>query len=114
MYLFQISGKGIPAALSGNCQCARVPSQLIPTTERITSLYEQMGGHLTYPRDFGKDPLESQELLQQERHQKFKQYFPKFEDIFTSIMSGNDVHFRSAVRYHIDLTCALTTSFNIN
>ena len=52
-----ISGKGIPISFLRRSQCSKILSQLVPITDYIVFLYEQMGDQLSFPQNFGDDSL---------------------------------------------------------
>ena len=81
----------------------------IPTTEDAVDMYRQQGGVLTDPSEFGADPLQNDIQKIEQREQEFRSNAISFEDIFTNVISGNNVLFRQAILLYIDITDHLST-----
>ena len=81
----------------------------IPTTEDAVDMYRQQSGVLTDPSEFGTDPLENDIQKIDQREQEFRSNAMSVEDIFTNVISGNDVPFRQAILLYIDITDYLST-----
>ena len=77
---------------------------IIPTTEDAVDMYRQQSGVLTDPSEFGTDPLENDIQKIDQREQEFRSNAMSVEDIFTNVISGNDVPFRQAILLYIDIT----------
>ena len=81
----------------------------IPTTEDAVDMYRQQSGVLTDPSEFGADPLENDVVKLDQREQEFRNTVMSFDDIFTNVVSGNDIPFRQAILCYIDITDHLST-----
>lgn len=81
----------------------------LPSTRDAVDMYRQQGGILTDPSEFGTDPLENDTQKIDQREQEFHNNAMSFEDIFSNVISDNDVPFREAILLYIDITVHLST-----
>ena len=97
--------RGIPDVLQHERQGTIVVNTTdIPTTEDAVDMYRQQSGVLTDPSEFGADPLENDVVKMAQREQEFRNTAMSFDDIFTNVVSGNDIPFRQAILLFIDIT----------
>lgn len=82
-------------------------SEILPAEEAV-SLYRGQGGVLTDPHTFGEDPLETHFMLKQQRISEFRHSIIPYEDIFSHIISGDNVPFEQAIESYIDITQRLS------
>ena len=57
---------------------------------------------MTDPHPFGKDPLERDPQLCEQRDHSFQH--PPFEDIFSDTASGNNIPFQQAIQSYVEIT----------
>ncbi len=111
--LHNFLGKGIPNELvQRNSRIATLRDSVVPDTSSVVSLYEESGGHLTAPTEFGQDPLSQFPDLRQERKLAMDRDLPMPEELFSVTINGFHQHFVDAITYMINITDLLTPSFN--
>ena len=81
----------------------------LPSTGDAVGMYRQQGGVLTDPSPYGTDPLENDTQKMDQRRLEFQSNAMTFEDIFTNVISGNDVPFRRAILLYIHITDHLSS-----
>ena len=96
--------------MTKNNRAAVVPSSALPTADEAVDAYERAGGRLTHFPNFGHDPLDGYDNLQNARYSGFVSKYPNFESIFSYVANGNDTLFRSGLLYFISLTFRLSLS----
>lgn len=93
-----------------NNQTAKVPASVLPTPEEAVDAYQQAGGQLTPFPKFGSDPLDGHSDLQDARNRGFITKYPDFEQLFSSVVNGNEEPFRLGLLEFISLTTRLSYS----
>ena len=91
-----------------NNRVAPVNSSALPTVQDALRHYNSLGGALTEPHTFGDDPLNSNQRLQQIRQDLFKERFPSFESLFSSVVAGNHTLFKEGLLFYIETTKRLS------
>ncbi len=69
--------------------------------------YEQGGGTLTHDSYFGLDPLWTSPHLIARRERLFEDTSPCFEDIFSAVISDNDVVLETSIGRFKDISVRL-------
>lgn len=80
--------------LSNNCTRPINPRDL-PTAAEAVSLYQQNGGHLTDPYQFGCDPLNGDLSKVRLRQEAFSEKYPSFNEIFSKLVNGDSTCFQT-------------------
>ena len=89
-------------------QAVKIPEELVPSTEEVLRMYEEMGGSLTHNAHFGIDPLALRPDLVESREKLFRANQPTGSIMFSGIVYGDSELFEHALRFLIDLTMYLT------
>ena len=76
----------------------------LPTVMEAFNEYTTLGGILTEPHPFGKDPLENSPAFKQIRQDLFKERLPSLEPVFSSIVTGDNSKFKEGLSFYIALT----------
>ena len=102
LFVICYAGKGVPLERRWTKNWAvAINRNIVPTVQEAVQMYS---GALTTEQTFGVDPLEKQLAKKDIRKTAFMNYFLRFDVIFQAIASGNDVFFRDAISYYIELT----------
>ena len=94
---------------TANCVKQIVPS-LLPDPSRAVQLYEQTGGRIREISNFGRDPIANDASKCDVRNQAFTEKCPSFGDIFSNLVNGNPLPFKSALKFYIDVTRRLASN----
>ena len=99
--------RGVPNRLMQQDNRARViaPS-LLPSTDQAIRLYERSGGRLSDPTPFGSDPLHGER--REMRDQAFSRRYPSIDSIFHRLVNGDNLPYKQALLFLIDLTRRLS------
>ena len=87
-----------------NNQAKPVDTSLIPNADDAVQMYESYGGHITLFSDFGKDPLSKRRDLSSLREERFFDQYPRFGDIFHTVVNDNRTLFHDALLSFIDIS----------
>lgn len=90
-------------AMMSNNHAAKIDPQNILSSEEAVKLFEEDGGHLTYFRDFGVDPLSGDEKVTM-REATFHARYPTFEPFFHRLVNGDDSLFKEGLLFFVHLT----------
>ena len=102
IFVICYAGKGVPLERRwAKNRAVAISRNIVPTMQVAVQMYS---GTLTTEQTFGVDPLEQQLAKKDIRKTAFKNYFPHFDVIFRAIANGNDVFFRDAISFYIQLT----------
>lgn len=82
----------------------RIDVSLLPSPTAAVQLYEQSGGRIRDPSEFGHDPIRSDVSKCSTRLQAFQERYPSFERIFSSLVNGSTDCFKSALIYYMSIT----------
>jgi len=100
--------KDIPNVLMiQNNQAKTIEPSIIPDTDDAVQMYESHGGHITLFSDFGKDPLSERRDLLNLREEKFFERYPRFDEIFHTVVNNNRTLFHDGLLYFIDVSMQL-------
>lgn len=88
--------------MRSNNHTARIDPINIPSPEDAVKMFEEDGGHLTYFREFGDDPLTAEKAVM--RDTAFYTKYPTFEPFFYRIVNEDDSLFKEGLLYFIHLT----------
>ena len=101
----------IPSQLmSRSNRATKVPSHLIPSSDRAVMEYRLNGGRITDPEDPAiADPL-SDPVKRDIRLESFSKRFPSFDCIFYSVVNENTSVFADALTFFINVTFRLCHS----
>lgn len=102
--------KHIPnVAMHGNNQAMPIHSSLVPSPDEAVEMYQSYGGHITLDGEFGHDPLRIREDLLEIREERFFNQYPKFEEIFHSVVNYENRLFQTSLLYFIEISKQLET-----
>ena len=115
MYILWFAGRrgGVSAHIpnmrmnTGN-RVKKIDPSLLPESSRAVQLYEQAGGRIRELSQFGQDPIADNATKCDLRKQAFTDTYPSFEAIFSNLVNGNSLPFKSALKFYIDITRRLT------
>ena len=93
--------------MTQNNQAKPVDPSLIPNSDNAIRMYESYGGHITLWSDFGKDPLSDRRDLSNMREDKFFEQYPRFDEIFHTIVNNNGTLFHDGLLCFIDVSMQL-------
>ena len=98
--------RGIPNLLQSHQNgTISIHSSEIPTAEEAAAAFRQQGGHLSDPRPYGRDPLEGDDALTQQREEIFEERIgSSFSDVFGNLLAGNSDLFERAVLQYVLVT----------
>ena len=83
-----------------------IPPSQLPTVDEAVRMYESSGGRLTDPAHFGTDPLNGEKW--EIRDRAFRERYPSFASIFHALVNGNNLPFKQALLFFIDITRRLS------
>ena len=90
--------------MSSNNRARKINPHLLPTSIAAVQLYEERGGRLREVSEFGQDPIANNTDKYRIRMQAFTEKYPSFEYIFSSLVNGNTVPFKNALKFYISIT----------
>ena len=97
--------RGIPNQLMlKNNKARMIDPRVIPTSDQAVQLYEQNGGRLTEPVQFGRDPLECDAIKKTIREQAFQEKYPSLDLMFHQLVNGDTTLFQQALKFYISTT----------
>lgn len=101
--------RGIPNQLMlKNNKARMIDPRVIPTSDQAVQLYEQNGGRLTEPVQFGRDPLECDAMKKTIREQAFQEKYPSLDLMFHQLVNGDTTLFQQALKFYISTTHRLS------
>jgi len=91
-----------------NNKARMIDPRVIPTSDQAVQLYEQNGGRLTEPVQFGRDPLECDAMKKTIREQAFQEKYPSLDLMFHQLVNGDTTLFQQALKFYISTTHRLS------
>ena len=91
-------------------QFPRINPGSLPDRTAAVMMYNQEGGNLSDGAQCGRDPLCGDANKMSIRHQAFTERYPSFEDLFYQLVNSNDIPFKDALRFYLDVTYRLSKS----
>lgn len=79
----------------------------MPQPQQAADEYRSNGGRLTDPDHIIKDPLFNDAAKIEIRLHTFVKRYPSFDTIFHNLVNGNNVMFKDALKFFIDVTFRL-------
>ena len=88
--------------MSSNNRARKINPHLLPAAVQF---YEERGGRLREVSEFGRDPIANNTDKYRNRMQAFTEKYPY---IFSSLVNGNTVPFKNALKFYISITYRLS------